>query len=1361
MTLHSLTSCRIHWKDIDLISLCSKYAHTVRAMTRFNFQKHWKECKIILFSVVILFIVVGVGIFGTLWQGRITDNYIRQKLTHQVQGLANSLDKQLIKELNFTLSDSASFAYHRVENQLKHYGQLIDHRGIYTLALTNNTLKMGPNTIPGPFSSKELSHFLTEKKLNPKNRIRLYQGETVVLGPLKNSGNQILTALSPIHNTKTDSLIMLIGIDILYDTNNRVLMMSIVIGLIFLGGIIINLFWRKRQESLLQYLEIIITFVLGILLTMTITFMFYNYECSKQNEIYRQLSSSITRDVNRSFETIRNHLNSLVNFQENSNYVNDEEFRQFAKHLFNTSHVRFYSWVDYIDQPSLKSYEYQIGKEKKRPFKVWERTHDGSSIPVAPRNYYFPVRQIAPFTPHEALIGFDISSDPFLKEVLDELLITKMITATGAIPNYKENITSETLYIMKPAFRHAHKEYKSPFFCDLTGIALTALNLSSILHLSIPTYSLDVDSLICIHLVDLEDKEGQRIITSYMPDKRTPYPPFVKKETLRGFRHFSSYPLFMFGRSLALVTHPTPAFYSTFPLRTTRLTFITGLIITLFLTLFIAYLRNRENRLVKLVDQRTLELREREEKYRLLTDNSTDMIWLMDMNYNFKYVSPAVKKMLGYEPEDMTGRNIREFCTKGHFEKLAEIFQKALESLPENEGQTFETEFIRKDTKPLPVEIGTTLLLDDQGNPMGIQGITRDITERKQAEEQIRNSDRIFNHALDMLFIAGFDGYFKVLNPSWTHVLGWSKEELLSRPWIEFIHPEDRDSTEKFQSVLINGQEIRQFENRYLCKDGTIKWLAWNSYPYPEEKVLYGVARDVTDKKKIENKLKNRLKELACISSVRKETLQNLPEKDFCERVIRHVKTAMQFPGSVFPVIELEGRIYRNGSANTVANKNLQAFIRARDEVLGRLVVFYTENKPFIIPEEQDLINNVANTIGLWYEWKRAQARETHAKKVLMGKRNVNQLIIKETDRNTLVEKVCVNLTETLGYQYAWIILIDNENNFHITKISGKGTCGFKESFNNLNDNTLPACITDIIESRSFHIYHGLESVCNQCKFSDKDPNYAVYSAPLSYQDKLYGVITMGVPLTFAELEEERIFFTEVAENIGFALYKIELEEKRKTYEQQILKNLQEKEILLQEIHHRVKNNLNVISSLLKLQARKIKTKEDAIEAFKKSSDRVLAMALVHKKLYDTKNIEAVNMKSYLASLANQLVSTYAHGTQIKVKSDVENIALSINTAVPCGLILNELISNALKYAFRGRDTGEIHLKVFSPDTETVQIKVKDNGVGLPKGFDPQKSESLGCHLVQLLTEQIKGTLQVESKKSRGTVFTITFPQKE
>jgi len=167
---------------------------------------------------------------------------------------------------------------------------------------------------------------------------------------------------------------------------------------------------------------------------------------------------------------------------------------------------------------------------------------------------------------------------------------------------------------------------------------------------------------------------------------------------------------------------------------------------------------------------------------------------------------------------------------------------------------TIETHFKRKDGKIIDVLLSSTPI-DLEDLSKGVTFSALDISERKQAEEKLKASDRIFFHSLDMLCIAGFDGYFKILNPAWEKTLGWSNDELLQNSWLEFVHPDDRNATENVKSVIVDGKEIYQFENRYICKDGGVKWLSWNSFPYPEDGVMYGVARDITERKKAEEKI--------------------------------------------------------------------------------------------------------------------------------------------------------------------------------------------------------------------------------------------------------------------------------------------------------------------------------------------------------------------------------------------------------------------------------------------------------------------------------------------------------------------------
>jgi PAS domain S-box-containing protein len=123
-------------------------------------------------------------------------------------------------------------------------------------------------------------------------------------------------------------------------------------------------------------------------------------------------------------------------------------------------------------------------------------------------------------------------------------------------------------------------------------------------------------------------------------------------------------------------------------------------------------------------------------------------------------------------------------------------------------------------------------------------------------EEILKDREKIFNHSLDLLCTAGFDGYFKVLNPAWEKTLGWSTQELLDQPWLTYVHPDDRAETQNVKASMVGGQEVFQFENRFICKDGNSKWLSWNSFPYPEEGIMFGVARDITDRKKIEDSLR-------------------------------------------------------------------------------------------------------------------------------------------------------------------------------------------------------------------------------------------------------------------------------------------------------------------------------------------------------------------------------------------------------------------------------------------------------------------------------------------------------------------------
>jgi PAS domain S-box-containing protein len=211
----------------------------------------------------------------------------------------------------------------------------------------------------------------------------------------------------------------------------------------------------------------------------------------------------------------------------------------------------------------------------------------------------------------------------------------------------------------------------------------------------------------------------------------------------------------------------------------------------------------------------------------------------------------------------------------------------------------------------------------------------------------------------------------------------------------------------------------------------------------------------------------------------------------------------------------------------------------------------------------------------------------------------------------------------------------------------------------------------------------------------------------------------------------------------------------RERAEEKVLASLREKEILLKEIHHRVKNNLQIISTLLDLQSDYIQDKQ-SLRFFRESQDRIRSMALVHEKLYQTSDFISINFGDYIANLTKYLFNSYVTDPErISLVLDVAPATLEIDQAIPFGLILNELVSNSLKYAFPGERRGEIVVRLRTEGDVGVVLLVKDDGVGLPQGLDFENTESLGLQLVTMLVRQIRG--EIVPGNEGGTSFKIAY----
>ncbi len=235
-------------------------------------------------------------------------------------------------------------------------------------------------------------------------------------------------------------------------------------------------------------------------------------------------------------------------------------------------------------------------------------------------------------------------------------------------------------------------------------------------------------------------------------------------------------------------------------------------------------------------------------------------------------------------------------------------------------------------------------------------------------------------------------------------------------------------------------------------------------------------------------------------------------------------------------------------------------------------------------------------------------------------------------------------------------------------------------------------------------------------------------------------------------LKEERNLINEICDRLGMIIERIQFEE-------QIKASLEEKEILLREVHHRVKNNMQVVISLLRLQSEKTNEKQ-YVDMLKESQDRIKSMALIHEKLYQSKDFANIDFDGYVKALVNGLfVSHGVNPDKVALIIETKGLSLGLDYAIPCGLIINELVSNSLKYAFLKERAGEIRIVFQKTGENEVGLTVSDNGIGIPEKVDFEATETLGLDLVKILAKHQLGG-KIELHRAGGTSFSIRFTVK-
>lgn len=614
--------------------------------------------------------------------------------------------------------------------------------------------------------------------------------------------------------------------------------------------------------------------------------------------------------------------------------------------------------------------------------------------------------------------------------------------------------------------------------------------------------------------------------------------------------------------------------------------------------------------------------------------------------------------------------------------------------------------------------------------------------QRKLVEEALSNSEEKYRNLVetsqDLIWSVDVEGRFTFVNQAVKRIYGYEPTEAIGRSLTDFVCPGVENSTaearESFLERLINqtfSSPNAQWETVHQRRDGTPVYLSFNAIALLDEfgnfQGATGTASDITEHKQSETALKQAKDRLEAVLDavpwlvswtssdlhyigVNRQLAEsfNLPPEVFVGREIGFLNTAPDFPEFM--------RDFFASSQNHIS--------REVDTRVNGKIINYS-----IVTEKYDE-GKAAVSVGIDIsDRKRAEAMQ-------------EQLIasLQESERKfrSLYEATsdAVMLLDEEGFLFdcnrATLAMFRCPTK---EELCGKHPKDMSPPFQP-NDGDTESLVT-------IQIAIAIETGNARFEWVHRRLDGTEFPAEVLLTAMEFGRVPNNN-------SNKIIGGTKVLQAVVRDITE------RKRDEEQIKASLAEKEVLLKEIHHRVKNNLQVISSLLRLQSRYIQD-GTVMEMLKESQNRVRSMALVHEQLYQSQDLSRIDFAEYIHNLASNLFQAYqVNAKGVKLNLKLAPAFLNIDTAVPCGLIINELVSNSLKYAFKDRNFGELTIKFERDDRDLFLLTVSDNGRGFPENLDYKNSGSLGLRLVCSLARQLRGN--IELLPGTGTVFQISFP---
>jgi PAS domain S-box-containing protein len=724
-----------------------------------------------------------------------------------------------------------------------------------------------------------------------------------------------------------------------------------------------------------------------------------------------------------------------------------------------------------------------------------------------------------------------------------------------------------------------------------------------------------------------------------------------------------------------------------------------------------------------ITERKTFErkLLETQKYLRLLIDSSIDMIIASDKDGNITEFNASAERSFGYTREEALKMNVKQLYKNDQEGKR--IYNRLIE-----ENSYFSGEIMnkRKNGEEFYCFLSASILRNEEGEILGSMGISRDISDRLQAERELRLREEkyraVFNQAYTGIALVSVQkGRYIEVNERLCSMLGYSRNELLEMSVSELQLPGDLSRLPKGEDFIKLGFRHIVDEHRYRHKNGDTVFvnititLVRGDDNQPLHFVY--VYEDLTPKRKAEEKLRIQASKLNAVIESSSHIIWTIDRNSLLTSFNKNYtywfgKSYIDQPYIGLDMIAYSKKISEEYAAfwddkvqKTFAG-NPQHFelpLAMKDGSVAWREVFLN---PIHGPGDEIIeVSCIAHEIT---EMKRAQ------EKIHRQAEQLNAIIESSTHMIWTADRQH-RMTSFNKQQSDWIMRAYGMRPFVGMDI-------------------------DDVKKRTGEHY---------ANFWDEKFDATFAGKPQYFESKFEH---KNGEVTWREVYLNPIR-NEKGEIIELSCIAHDITEK-KAIDENLRQSLKEKEVLLKEVHHRVKNNLQVISSILNLQKAYVRDKK-TLELLHESQNRIKSMAFVHESLYQTKDFSNINFADYIGNVTRNLMHSYASTeSPPELELSLAPIQLNLDTAIPCGLIINELLSNSLKYAFRKTKNGKISL-VLTENKGNIKIVIADNGSGLPETVDYRNTESLGLQLVVTLVEQINGKIKLENKK--GAKFTIEF----